>query len=108
MKEYATDITQRFLLIKDEVIREGLVNTAKEFATAIGEHSQNFTKMEKGTRSPTLDQVARACEIYGYSPTWVILNKGSKKLDKKAEVPLEKRVDQLEQQMRKLKKHVAI
>lgn len=107
MKEYMADITQRFLLIRDEVIIEGLCKTAAEFAKSIGEYPQNFSRMEKGARYPTLDHIARVCEKYNYNANWVMLNRGSKKLDKKSEVPMEKRVGDLEVQLRSIKKLLA-
>ena len=107
MKKYSREITQRFLLIRDEVIQLGLCRTASEFAKAIGEYPQNFSRMEKGNRSPTLDHIARACELFNYNANWVMLNVGPKKRDKKNEVPLEKRVGDLEVQVRSLKKIVS-
>lgn len=108
MKAYMPEITQRFLLIRDEVIRDGLCNTAAEFAKEVGEYPQNFSKMEKGSRFPTLDHIARACEKYNYNANWVMLNSGSKKMDKRQEVPIEKRVSDLEIQVRSLKKIVSV
>lgn len=100
------DITERFLLICEEVIREGLCKTKKEFAGAIGEHPQNLTLMAKGSRAPTLEQVAKACDLYGYSPTWLILNIGPKKLAGTEKDPTEERVSDLELEVARLKKHL--
>lgn len=104
MKDYTTDITTRFLLIKDEVIRQGVCKTLKEFAEKVGEHPQNFSKMENGTRFPTLDHVARACAEFGYCAQWVVLGKGPKRTDKKDESSIEKRVSDLEIQVRSIKR----
>lgn len=104
MKHYTSDITHRFLMIKDEVIKQGLCNTLKEFAEKVGEHPQNFSKMEKGTRFPTLDHIARACAEFGYSAQWLLLNQGPKRSDKKNEETLEQRVSDLETQMRMIKR----
>jgi len=98
------DITERFLLICEEVIREGLCKTKKEFAISIGEHPQNLTLMAKGSRFPTLEQIAKACDLYGYSPTWLILNMGSKKLAGNEKDATEERVSELELEVEKLKK----
>lgn len=100
------DITERFLLICDEIIREGLCKTKKEFAFAVGEHPQNLTLMAKGTRFPTLEQIAKACDLYGYSPTWLILDKGPKKLADAQQDPIEERVGELEMEVERLKKHL--
>lgn len=98
------NITERFLLICDEVIREGMCGTKKEFAEAIGEHPQNLTLMAKGSRAPTLEQVAKACDLFGYSPTWLILNIGPKKLSGAEQDPTEERVSELELEVARLKK----
>lgn len=105
-KQTKQDITERFLLICEEVIREDLCKTKKEFAAAVGEHPQNLTLMAKGSRFPTLEQIAKACDIYGYSPTWLILNVGPKKLDGSDKDPTEERVSELELEVERLKKHL--
>lgn len=96
--------TQNFLIIMSEVINQGLVRNKTEFAKKVGEHQQNIIKMEKGTRAPTIDQLATACKLWGYNLNWVILNASPKKIDPKANVPIEERVTILEQQVRVLKK----
>lgn len=99
-------ITERFMMICDEVIQAGVCKTRKEFAAAVGEHPQNLTLMDKGTRSPTLEQLARACDLYGYSPTWLILNRGPRKLQEGEKDPIEERVESLESDLEALKKHL--
>lgn len=106
-EEYTQAITQRFLMLKDEVIRDGLCKNAAEFAERVGEHAQNFSKMEKGTRSPTLEHIYRACTEFGYSANWVILNYGPKKTDTTLTVPMEQRITTLELQIRSIKRLLA-
>ena len=98
-------ITARFLLICEEVMKEGVCKTKKEFAAAVGEHAQNFTLMEKGQRAPTLEHIAKACDHYGYSPTWVILGRGAHKLVAEKD-PLEDRMDRMEDELETLKRHL--
>jgi hypothetical protein len=98
-------ITKRFLQIIDELIQDGVCDTKKEFAERIGEHPQNLTLMAKGTRAPTLEQVAQTCKLFGYSPTWLILNEGPRKLvDLLRDEGLNNRVDDLETEVENLKK----
>ena len=104
MHQTKTHITERFLLICEEVIREGLCKTKKEFAAVVGEHAQNLTLMAKGSRAPTLEQIAKACELYGYSPTWLILGVGPRKLAGANKDSTENRVSNLELEVARLKK----
>lgn len=97
-------ITGRFLMICEEVIKDGLCKTKREFAISIGEHPQNLNLMVKGARAPTLEQVAKACDLYGYSPTWLVLNIGPKKLAGSEKEPMEERMSELELEVEKLKK----
>lgn len=98
--------TQNFLVIMGEVISQGLVKNKTEFAKKVGEHQQNITKMETGSRAPTIDQLAAASKLWGYNMNWIVLNTGAKKLDPKMNVPIEERVSILEQQVRILKKRL--
>jgi hypothetical protein len=107
-KPYSTDITNRLLQMRDEVVRDGLAKHRTEFAETIGEHQQNMTKMENGTRRPTLDQIGTACEVYGYSPTWLVLGIGPKKLKPSKEKKIDQRIADLEAEVTKLKRAVKI
>lgn len=98
--------TQNFLIIMAEVISQGLVKNKTEFAKRVGEHQQNITKMEAGTRSPTIDQLAAVCKLWGYNMNWIVMNASPKKIDPKMNVPIEQRVSVLEQQVRVLKKRL--
>lgn len=102
-KKYTPAITKRFLLIMEEVIKEGKCDTEAEFMESIGEHRTNLTVYLKGARSPTLEQLATTCVKYGYSPTWCLLGIGNKKLNIKDEKSIEDRVTELEANMAALK-----
>ena len=106
-ENYTEAITQRFLLLKDEVIGEKLCKNLSAFAEAVGEYPQNFSLMEKGNRSPTLSQCAKACDAFGYNANWLLLGLAPKKLGKGLEAPIEKRVSDLEIQMRSIKRLLA-
>lgn len=78
-KSYREGIKLRFL----EAIRRILmsrvkgVRTVTQLAPMIGAMQQNISQMEHSDRYPTLDQIARLCEIFNYSPEWIILGKGN-------------------------------
>lgn len=99
-------MTARFMIICEEVLESQQAKTRSEFARSVGEHQQNLAAMENGSRSPTLEQVARACDIYGYSPTWLILNRGPKKMKETEQLPLEERVAQVEADIARIKRHL--
>lgn len=105
-KKYTPGITQRFLLIIDEVILDGQAKNRSSFAKSVGEHQQNLSLMEKGTRSPTLEQIAIACKLYGYSANWLILNLGEKKLKETEQKTTEERISNLEAQVSKINRRL--
>jgi hypothetical protein len=51
-----------------------------------------------------LEQVAKCCELYQYSPTWLILNKGPKKLGEADPEALAGRMDDLEAELESVKR----
>lgn len=105
-KQYTPAITKRFLLIMDEAIRDGHTENRTTFAKSVGEHQQNLTAMQNGSRSPTLEQIATACKMYGYSPTWLILGTGEKKMAAKDEKTLDQRISELEAEVARIKRIV--
>jgi hypothetical protein len=102
-KKYTPEITKRFLLIMDEVVKEGRCDSPYEFLESVGEYRTNYGSYFNGTRSPTLEQLATACKKFGYSPTWAMLGTGNKKLDTKDEKTIEARVTELEATVAALK-----
>jgi hypothetical protein len=105
-KKYTPQITKRFLLIMDETVKNGICNSQAEFLTSIGEHRQNLPEYLRGNRAPTLEQLATACEKYGYSPTWALLGIGDKKMKAVDRMSIEDRVSELEAAVALLKKQV--
>lgn len=103
-KLYTPAITKRFLLIMDEVIRDRKCENRTAFAKSVGEHQQNLPAMENGTRAPTLEQIATACRIYGYSPTWLILGTSEKKMSAKDEKTTDERLSELEAEVVRIKR----
>ncbi|MGQ0739752.1 MAG: hypothetical protein ACT4OJ_11875 [Bacteroidota bacterium] len=88
-----------FLQLMDEVLRSGACKNRQAFAKSVGEYLPNISMMEKGGRTPTIEQVAMACELYGYSMNWVVMNIGDKRIDQSFREPLTERVTKLEQQV---------
>jgi hypothetical protein len=107
-KTEAKDITNRFLQMMEEVITDGLCINRGDFANIIGEYPQNLGKMEKHERSPTLVQIANACQHFGYSPTWIILGIGDKIMNIKDQKTVEQRLNDLEAEMNKVKRLVKL
>lgn len=103
-KQHTPAITKRFLLVADEVIRNGQVDTKGEFAKSVGEHQQNLSLMEKGTRAPTLEHIALSCKLYGYNPAWLILGVGEKRLKATDGKTIEARVGDLETELAAIKR----
>lgn len=97
-------ITQRFLLLMDEVLSNGLTKSKETFAATVGLDAQNLSPMQRGERSPTVNQCAAACLAFGYSANWLLLNTGPKKTDNELNIPIEKRVNDLEIKMRLLQR----
>jgi transcriptional regulator with XRE-family HTH domain len=76
--EYRDEVSKRFLNAMRQIISERKqgCKTITQFAKMIGEHQQNISKMEKGERFPTIDQICRLCLIFDISPTWILLGEG--------------------------------
>jgi transcriptional regulator with XRE-family HTH domain len=76
--DYRDKVTTRFLHAMRQIISERKqgCKTITQFAKLIGEHQQNISKMEKGERFPTIDQVCRLCLLFDISPTWILLGEG--------------------------------
>jgi transcriptional regulator with XRE-family HTH domain len=82
-KERSQQVTQRFLYAMKQVIaleREG-VDTRAAFAQMIGEHSQNISKMEHGTRYPTIEAICLMCDAFKINPSWLLMGTGDMWLD---------------------------
>ena len=103
-KKRTPGITERFLMICDEVINDGLSKNKSSFMASVGEYQQSRAAMEKGTRAPTLESIVMVCELYGYSANWLILNVGDKRLKASDKKPLEGRVNDLELELAKIKR----
>lgn len=100
-------ITERFLMILNEAIKEGQTKNKSTFAKSVGEHQQNLSLMEKGARAPTLEQIAIACKTYGYAPNWLILGIGAKRLKPNDQKTTEERLSNLEWEVSRLKRVTA-
>jgi DNA-binding XRE family transcriptional regulator len=100
-------ITQRFLeclrMVRIKQIN-GVKNTA-QVAAIIGAHQQNISNMEKGTRHPTVEQIARLCEHFNFSTEWVLLGSGNmEKQEKTSSDNQLNRIEKMLETLLKLKK----
>lgn len=95
-KKYTPAIVKRILSIMEEVVREGRAGSYAEFLVSIGDVRTAKYDYETGRRAPTPEQIATACRRYGYSPTWILLGIGDKKLLDKKTKTVEVRVKELE------------
>jgi hypothetical protein len=103
-KQYTQAITKRFLAIADELVKDGRCASRVEFTKEVGAHQQNLTKMESGTRYPTLENIALTCKKFGYNPIWLILGIGDKTLKIKDQKTIEDRVSELEVNVARLQR----
>lgn len=75
---YKDDLTTRFLEAMAYIVSDpsNEINSEEAFGQTIGEYAQNFSKMRKGERAPTHDQIGRACSQYGMSLDYLYFGKG--------------------------------
>ena len=103
-KQYSEGVAERFLKVMKQVIANELqdITTQKEFADKVGEYAQNISKIESGTRYPTIEMLCNTCIIFNVDPGWLLLEKGTM-FGKENEQSLLERVIKLEKQMKKQK-----
>jgi len=106
VKEFSRQVTQRFLQAMKQVIaleKEG-ITTRSEFAVIIGEYGQNISKMEQGSRYPTLESICRICTIFKVNPEWVLLGEGDMWNVEGGSKTLMKRLNEIESSIKKIEK----
>lgn len=52
------------------------VTSKVSFCEKIGEFQQSITKLENGTRYPTIDNLVNACIVFKINPSWLLLGRG--------------------------------
>jgi hypothetical protein len=105
---YTPAITRRFLVIMEETVKEGTCESNGAFLESIGEYRQNLYGYLDGSRNPTLEQLATTCTKYGYSPTWVLLGMGDKRMKAGDNKSIEARVTELEASVARLNKLIKL
>jgi transcriptional regulator with XRE-family HTH domain len=77
-KQHSDAVRSRFLQAKTHILSNQLsgVKTLSQFADKVGEYSQNFSKMERGERYPTIDSICMLCLEFGISTSWLLLDIG--------------------------------
>ncbi len=106
-KKYTDSVTSRFIQICREVVAAGMVANKTEFAESVGEYQQNLSLMEKGSRAPTIEQICLACEVYNYSPSWLMMGIGDKTMQKPGKRNLEQRLNEIESEVNIIKRALA-
>lgn len=70
------EISVRFIKAYYKLYGMQLVNSKMDFCYATGLRNQNFSPIEKGLRSATLDNIFLLCQSYNISTDWIILGVG--------------------------------
>lgn len=101
-KKHSEEITRRFLQAARTCVanRVNDITTQTEFALMVGEYNQNISRMENGTRYPTIETLALTCEVFGIDANWLLLGVG----DMKPGDETKRRLDLIEKQLQALTK----
>ncbi len=110
-KELSNGVTGRFLEAMRDIISKNVngVTNRRLFGERIGEYQQNFSKMERGERSPTIESLCKLCTEFGYSAEWLLLGLGEKEpagINNTSMDLLLKRVDELTNRVNVVEKQV--
>lgn len=71
-----TEIDKRFLYAYRQLYLDEKVFMKKDFCKAVGLLPQNFSMMEHGALSCTVDNIYRLCSNFGVSIEWLFFGKG--------------------------------
>lgn len=108
-KEHSHEVSKRFLQVMRRVVAEriGGITTQTAFAEKVGEFKQNITRIEAGTRYPTVEMLHMTCLVFGVDPAWLLMGTGEMfPADKKESIALLERVITLEKSFKLIKKKV--
>lgn len=75
-KTYCENFTKAVRLI----MAEAALDSVKDVSGHIGISYMTLYKIMNGNNKPTVDQIILVCLKGGFSPTWMLLNKGEKKI----------------------------
>lgn len=80
-KAHAKSVSRRFIKAMKQIIADGTdgVKNLKEFAEKVGEYPQNISRIEAGTRYPTIEMLCIMCLVFKINPGWVLLGRGEMK-----------------------------
>lgn len=84
--DYRIDVTKRYLRVLEYVKNNQIngITNGGQFLESVGEVQQNRTKLENGTRYPTINQLVATSKIYNVSMNWLMLGEGKMIVDKAA------------------------
>jgi|SRR5579863_774928 len=77
-----SDEAKKLRIIYDESKAAGLCKNSIEFSKLIKIDQAEFSRMVNGKYPVTYKVVKNVCHILGYSPAWIILNEGKRKISK--------------------------
>lgn len=80
-KKHAELVSRRFIKAMKQIIADGTegVKNMKEFAEKVGEYPQNISRIEAGSRFPTIEMLCKMCLIFKISTGWILLGRGEMK-----------------------------
>ena len=71
-----TEIDQRFLKAYRLLYADEKVQMKKDFCVATGLQPQNFSMLERGDLSCTVDNIYNLCTKFGVSIEWIFFGRG--------------------------------
>lgn len=71
-----SDVTERFVLICNTLMRSGVVSTREQFSNSCGVMKQNYSAIAHGKRDVPIGAICMCIEKYNVSPNWLFLGVG--------------------------------
>jgi len=93
---------ERFSLAVDFLKRNGYAKNGREMSERMGVTESALSMARKGARVPSLELMARMCEVYPIDFWWLRTGEGSMVRGEREHFLL-KRIDELEDELRRLK-----
>jgi len=76
MESISDEITHRFVQSYYKLYGLRIIKSKKEFCEIVGSAPSNFISMEKGMRSPTIENLYLLIKKLGISPGWIMIGEG--------------------------------
>ena len=104
IKKHSDQVAARFLQAMKQVIAKDLATSQKDFAEKVGEYAQNISKIESGSRYPTIEMMCNSCIIFNINPSWLLLNSGEMFTSDTKTIGLEERIETIEKELKQIKR----